>query len=61
MPQKKSFGQKKFGFHARVQKCHFGNFSILLCVKKAYVKLSIVMKCPYKFDESENVHRVKCP
>ena len=32
-----------------------------LCVKKPYGKLSIVMKCPYKFDESENVHRVKCP
>ena len=27
--QKKSFGQKKFEFHAQVQKCHFGNFSIL--------------------------------
>ena len=24
MPQKKSFSKKKFGFHARVQKCHFG-------------------------------------
>ena len=30
-----------------------------LCVKNPYGKLSIVMKCPYKFDESENVHRVK--
>ena len=29
MPQKKSFDQKKIEFHARVQKCHFGNFSIL--------------------------------
>ena len=24
MPQKKSFCQKNFEFHARVQKCHFG-------------------------------------
>ena len=30
-----------------------------LRVKNPYGKLSIVMKCPYKFDESENVHRVK--
>ena len=29
MLKKKPFGQKKFEFHARVQKCHFGNFSIL--------------------------------
>ena len=29
MLQKKSFGQKQFQFYARVQKCHFGNFSIL--------------------------------
>ena len=29
MLQKNAFGKKKFQFHARVQKCHFGNFSIL--------------------------------
>ena len=28
MLQKNAFGQKNFKFHARVQKCHFGNFSI---------------------------------
>ena len=28
MLQKNTFGQKKFKFHAPVQKCHFGNFSI---------------------------------
>ena len=26
MLQKNAFGQKNFEFHARVQKCHFGNF-----------------------------------
>ena len=25
--QKKTFGQKKFEFHAGVKKCHFGYFS----------------------------------
>ena len=29
MLQKNAFGQNFFEFHARVQKCHFGNFSIL--------------------------------
>ena len=28
MLQKNTFAQKKFKFHAPVQKCHFGNFSI---------------------------------
>ena len=28
MLQKNAFGQKKIKFHARVQKRHFGNFSI---------------------------------
>jgi hypothetical protein len=29
MLQKKAFGQKKFKFHARVQKCHFGKIKKL--------------------------------
>jgi hypothetical protein len=29
MLQKNAFGQKKFKFHARVQKCHFGKIEKL--------------------------------
>ena len=36
MLQKNAFGQKNFEFHAQVQKCHFGNFSILPFWPKAF-------------------------
>ena len=42
MLQKNAFGQKKFKFHAQVQKCHFGNLAFF--AKLALLNLSTKFK-----------------
>ena len=65
MPQKRSFSQFFFEFHAWVQKCHFGNFSILpkwhfwtrAWNSKFFLAKNIILK-HYENGNKKNIHNL---